>query len=308
MPQQTNLILNIKFNQKNVLQVCCLKFMNSKEIIKKQLVKSGICNGDTLLVRAALRSLNIEKKSDFLEVLLEVIGPEGTLIGLSFSDSFFFPFISRATFTRESKTDSGGFSNMMLSHPKSYRSMHPTNSYVAIGKNAKYILGKHNENSKCYTPISKLLKLNGKMLLVGCIHSSPGFTTIHYAQEVLGLTEKSFLKNLKGIQYKDGNFIRKFLKKDYGGCSKGFNKFYSLYMNEGVLKQLKVGDATSLIIDANEAYKCELEVLKKRPLYLLCDDPLCLSCRATWKNNKKDILPFLINLFLNSFFKVKYQR
>ena len=277
--------------------------MNNKEIIKEQLVKTGICNGDTLLVTAALRSINIEKKSDFLEVLLEVLGPEGTLIGLSFNDYFFFPFISRATFTRESKSNTGGFSNMMLSHPKSYRSMHPTNSYVAIGKNAKYVLEEHNENSKCYTPISKLLKLNGKMLLVGCIDSSPGFTTIHYAQEVLGLTEKSFLKNLKGIQYKDGNTIKKFLRKDYGGCSKGFNKFYSLYMNEGVLEQLKVGGAPSLIIDANEAYKCELEVLKTRPLYLLCDDPLCLSCRATWKNNKKDIIPFFINLFLKKFFK-----
>ena len=120
---------------------------------------------------------------------------------------------------------------------------------------------------------------------------------------VLGLTEKSFLKNLKGIQYKDGNTIKKFLRKDYGGCSKGFNKFYSMYMNEGILEQLKVGGASSLIIDANEAYKCDLEVLKTRPLYLLCDDPLCLSCRATWKNNKKDIIPFFINLFLKKFFK-----
>jgi len=277
--------------------------MNNKEIIKDQLVKTGICNGDTLLVTAALRSINLEKKSDFLEVLLEVLGPEGTLIGLSFNDHFFFPFISRAIFTKESKTNTGGFGNMMLAHPKSYRSMHPTNSYVAIGKNAKYVLEDHNENSKCYTPISKLLKLNGKMLIVGCIDSCPGFTTIHYAQEVLGLTEKSFLKNLKGIQYKDGNTIKNFLRKDYGGCSKGFNKFYSIYMNEGILEQLKVGGASSLIIDANEAYKCDLKVLKTRPLYLLCDDPLCLSCRVTWKNNKKDIIPFFINLFLKKFFK-----
>lgn len=280
--------------------------MNSKELIKEQLVKSGIGKGDTLLVRAALRSINAEKKSDFLEGLLEVLGPEGTLIGLSFSDSYLFLFISKGTFTRESTTDSGGFSKAMLSHPESYRSMHPTNSYVAIGENAKYILGEHNENSKCYTPISKLLELDGKMLLVGCIDSSPGFTTIHYAQEVLGLTEKSFFKNLKGIQYKDGNTIKKFLRKDYGGCSRGFNKFYSLYMNEGVLEQLKVGDASSLIIDANEAYRLELEALKARPHYLLCDEPLCFSCRATWKNNKKDIIPFWINLFLKRFFKIKF--
>ena len=68
--------------------------MNSKELIKEQLVKSGIGKGDTLLVRAALRSINTEKKSDFLEGLLEVLGPEGRLIGLSFSDSYLFLFIS----------------------------------------------------------------------------------------------------------------------------------------------------------------------------------------------------------------------
>ena len=193
----------------------------------------------------------------------------------------------------------------MLSHPESYRSTHPTNSYVAIGENAKYILGEHNENSKCYTPISKLLELDGKMLLVGCVDSSPGFTTIHYAQEVLGLTEKSFLKNLKGIQYKDRNTIKKFLRKDYGGCSRGFKKFYSLYMKKRILERLKVGDAPSLIIDANKAYELELETLRERPNYLLCDEPLCFSCRSTWKNNKKDIIPYWISRFLNEFFKIK---
>ena len=282
--------------------------MNNKNFIKEQLIKSGIKKGDTLLVRAALRSINMVKKSDFLEGLLEILGSEGTLMGLSFSDSYLFPFISKSTFTKESATNSGGFSNAMLSHTKSHRSLHPTNSYVAIGRNAEYILEGHNESSKCYTPISKLLELNGKMLLVGCIDSSPGFTTVHYAQEVLGLTEKSFLKNLKGVQYKDGDIKRNFFRKDYGGCSKGFNKFYSLYMNEGLLEQFKVGDASSLIIDANNAYELELKTLKMMPHYLLCNNPLCLSCRTTWKNNIKDIVPFWVKLFLKKIFKVKYQK
>ena len=39
--------------------------MNNKDIIKAQLIGSGIKKGDTLLVRAALRSINMREKSDF---------------------------------------------------------------------------------------------------------------------------------------------------------------------------------------------------------------------------------------------------
>ena len=66
--------------------------MNNKDFIKQQLIRAGVQRGDTLLVRAGLRSINMEKKSDFLEALLEVLGYEGTLMGLSFSKSHFFPF------------------------------------------------------------------------------------------------------------------------------------------------------------------------------------------------------------------------
>ena len=76
-------------------------------------------------------------------------------------------------------------------------------------------------------------------------------------------------------------------------------------MNEGLLKQFKVGDAPSLIIDANKAYELELKTLKMKPHYLLCNDPLCLSCRTTWKNNIKDIVPFWVKFFLKKIFKVK---
>ena len=278
--------------------------MNNKEFIKQQLIQAGLQNGDTLLVRAGLRSINMEKKSDFLEGLLEVLGSKGTLMGLSFSNSYFFPFTSKEIFTKDSTTSSGGFSKAMLSHPESFRSLHPTNSYVAIGENAEYIIKGHNENSKCYTPISKLIELRGKMLLAGCIESSPGFTTIHYAQEVLGLTEKSFLKNLKGIKYKKEDIIKTFLRKDYGGCSNGFKKFYSLYLDKGLLHQFKVGDAASIMIDANKAYELELKILKTKPHYLLCDNHICFSCRATWKNNKKDIIPYCINLFLKKIIRI----
>lgn len=45
-----------------------------------------------------------------------------------------------------------------------------------------------------YDPIKKLIELNAKMIIFGIIDESPGFfTTVHYAQQELGLTKQSFL-------------------------------------------------------------------------------------------------------------------
>lgn len=87
----------------------------------------------------------------------------------------------------------------MLSHPKAFRSKHPTNSYVAIGKNAKYIFGNHDENSGSYEPIRKIVELEGKMILIGCVESSPGFTTTHLAEVDLGLHKRIIFPNLWSI-------------------------------------------------------------------------------------------------------------
>jgi len=260
----------------------------------------GVEKGDVVLVRASLKKIGfsgVRAGEIIINSLLDIVGEEGTVIGLSFTKNFFLPIIDKKyIFNSETPPNTGGFAAAMLEHPRSVRSMHPTNSYVAIGKAAHDILDEHDESSTCFSPIETIVDMDGKMILVGCVFASPGFTTVHLAQEKLGLSSRSLLKGLVGVYYQNNTEVKLFKRRDFGGCSRGFYKFYSHYLMNEKLKCGNVGGAYSICMKAKDAFKIEYDLIKADNKYPLCDDPYCLDCRATWWYNKKDILGYLLRI------------
>lgn len=266
--------------------------MFSIEKLKSDLERLGVKSGDTLLVRADLGSigkLTTKNRKDYIQFLLDTVGTEGTIIGLSFTKGFFIKKDTKNIFQDSSKSYTGSFANLMLKHTDSIRSTHPTNSYVGIGKNAKYILENHNEHSGAYDPISKIIELNGKMILIGCAGRSPGFTTTHLAEVDLELHKKIIWPTLNGGLYYKEDQVHVFKRKDLGSCSSTFFKFYGFYIKEEVLEQGYIGNAYSLLIDAQKAYDIDYMTLKNNPKITICDDKSCMLCRARRWDNLKDL-------------------
>lgn len=271
--------------------------MYSIEKLKSDLKNLGITKGDSILVRAdlsAIGKLETKKREDYINFILEAVGEEGTIVGLSFTSGFFIKKNKNIIFDGTNKSYTGAFANTMLKHPKAIRSTHPTNSYVAIGKNAQYILEKHNETSGAYEPIRKIVELNGKMILIGCVESSPGFTTTHLAEVDLGLHKRIIFPTLNGAYYKKNDEINLFKRKDLGSCSSTFYKFYGHYIKNELLQQGYVGNAYSVLIDAKKAFDIDFKILKDNPKVTLCDNPNCMLCRARRWDNLKDMPIFLI--------------
>ncbi|MBE0492572.1 MAG: AAC(3) family N-acetyltransferase [Sulfurospirillum sp.] len=280
------------------------------EKLKRDLETIGIKKGDTLLVRAdlgAIGKLETRKREDYISFMLDAVGDEGTIIGLSFTGGFSIKKNKNNFFDGKNKSYTGAFANTMLSHPKAIRSAHPTNSYVAIGKNAKYILENHDENSGAYEPIRKIVELGGKMILIGCVESSPGFTTTHLAEVDLGLHKRIIFPTLNGAYYKKNNEIKLFKRKDLGSCSSTFYRFYGHYVKNELLKQGYVGNAYSILIDAKKAFDLDLKILQKNPKITLCDNPRCMLCRARRWDNLKDMpiyfIKYIIPRILRKVFK-----
>lgn len=261
-----------------------------------QLTELGLQEGDVVLVRAAMDKVGRTSPRDkqlLAKCILKVIGDKGTLVGLSFTDSSLFGIGAKEPekiFTKESKSNAGAFSNSLINMEHAYRSTHPTNSFVAIGNYAEYLVTDHVPTSLSYTPMKKLIELDAKMLLIGCIENSPGFTTVHFVQEELGLTRKSLFSYLTHAFYLDNGVIKRFVRRDLGGCSKGFSKFYSYYdeVNQG-----KIGNADSMLIRCRHAYSVESRLIKADPTIALCDNEACLSCRCSWLYNLKDIPKYI---------------
>jgi len=192
----------------------------------------GIEHGDTILIRAAIRSVGCINNGPrkVLNALLDAVGDEGTIVSLSFTGSSFIRKpLQQNAFTRMTPTKSGAFPQTMLTHPKSFRSKHPMCSYVAIGKNAEFITIDHGPESPAYEPVRKVMELKGKMILIGCVSSSPGFTTTHVAEYDLGLMSRIIFPWLNSVYYLDGQGQYKlFRRRDVGTCSKSIFKILHL--------------------------------------------------------------------------------
>jgi len=286
--------------------------MYSIEKLKNDLEKLGVQKGDTLLVRADLGEigkLETKKREDYINFMLEAVGEDGTIVGLSFTQGFFIkPNKNTQIFDGTNKSYTGAFANTMLKHPKAIRSKHPTNSYVAIGKQAEYITKNHNENSGAYEPIRKIMELNGKMILIGCVYSSPGFTTSHLVEVDLGLHKRVIFPTLNRVYYKKDSEIKLFKRKDIGGCSSTFYNMYEKYTYNEILIQGYIGNAYSLIVDAKKAYELDYKAFKENPKISLCKNPSCQLCRARRWDNLKDMPIYVVKYIFPKIFKKIFKK
>jgi len=255
----------------------------TKEKIVADLQQLGISKGDIVMVRAALSSIGRIKRQDILEALLEAIGPDGTLISLAFTSGV-RPWLVRTTppFTTNTVSYAGALPNMMLEHACAKRSTHPQTSFVAIGRDADSLLDGHDPRAPAYDPVRKLIELKGKMLLIGCAATSPGFTTTHVAERDIGMGWRilpSWLFCQSRYIDTDGQ-VKIFKRHDGGFCSNSYWKFYSAYVKHALLRSGYVGQAYSLLAPAAECYMVERGLLEKHPHINVCDDPLCFTCNV----------------------------
>jgi aminoglycoside N3'-acetyltransferase len=272
----------------------------SKEALIEDFRAIGIHPGDVILVRANLAAVGriLGGAETFINALLGAVGTEGTIISLAFtsaSGSFITKPKIQDAFNLKKKSYAGALPNAMISRVDALRSKHPMCSYVAIGKYAAEIIAGHDEKSKAYEPVRKIIELNGKNLLIGCVESSPGFTTAHLAEADLGmLTKLPIFKWFTAVHYenKDGTYSL-YRRTDPGLCSNSFYKFYALYVKKGILRAWFIGNAYSIIVPSKASYDVEYETLKKNRKFNICESKYCFTCNANrW--DRLHHLPFFI--------------
>ena len=256
----------------------------SAEEISLNLERLGVSEGDTVLVRCDIGSIGkMEGGSQliFLKLLLEKIGETGTLVVPAFTESVWWNQELPAPFKRLTFSYAGTLANALIRHPDAIRSHHPTHSFIAVGADATFYMADHSPATACFFPLYKMMNKQAKMLLIGCVDSSPGFSTVHLAQFELGLSRKHLTRLLLKSSYIDSEGVVQIYRPiESPGCSLGFSKFYKDYVVAGLLKTAKIGKAYSLSMDMTEAFEIELDILEKNPKYALCENPSCLSCRV----------------------------
>ena len=180
--------------------------MRSRKIVLKEDLKSGfqelgLRERDNVIVHTSLRSLGFVcgGAQTVIEALLEVVGKNGTVVMPTQSWKNLDPEVGvhwqepqewwqaiRDNWPAYDKditpTNSmGAVAEMFRKWPGTERSDHPARSFAANGKNAEYIIQDHDLSDIFgeESPVGKLYKLNGKILLIGTSYDKN--TSLHLA-------------------------------------------------------------------------------------------------------------------------------
>lgn len=178
------------------------------------------------------------------------------------------------------KTNSGSLGRLVSDMPEAVVSRHPTHAFAGYGERVAQVLTRHTAESPCFLPIKELAEqFDYSMLLLGCVDESPGFSTVHVAQNMLGLSQRHLIRYLLRWDVVDRERVYSKVAPEAPGCSASFGKFYPHYQQDNnFIKGEWDGVSWIFIPSALKALQLELSVLRERPRFVRCEQSFCPTC------------------------------
>jgi len=258
---------------------------NTVKSINNDLQKLGLTKGDTVIVHSAMSKIGwiAGGPETVIDALMEVLTPQGNLImptmttGNTNPENWqnppvpqdWWPII-RAEMSpyRPKITPTRGMGKIpetFRNYPGVYRSLHPTCSFAAWGKNAKEIVKQHpiDETFGEKSPLGKIRKLNAKILLLGVTHENN--TSLHFAEWLAKLpnhpieTQGSALLVNGKREWITWNEIM-YDSDDFAICGDAYEQSINY-------KRGKIGVAESRLINMSNIIDFAIEWLRKNRRY-----------------------------------------
>ena len=251
----------------------------TKTTIERELRRLGVQRGDKLFVHSSLCSMGhmVGDGDTVIDAILEVIGPEGTLMVPTFTPNCALFDVLRTP----SKT--GLITETLRHRPEAVRSWHPTHSVAAIGRAAEELTRDHLQFRALGkgSPVDRLTNRGGYVLLLGVGHNRN--STVHIGEawaEVGYIDVKPYSHAISEavIIAPDDQRIRTRLFRQ-PGCARGFVKLEPYLRERGAIRDSRIGDAPVQLMRAQDIIDAVVEVVKDKPDALLCERPECEHCR-----------------------------
>jgi len=249
-----------------------------KSQLKADLKRIGITKGDHVSVALSFKKVGFVKDGPdaLIDSLLEVIGPEGTLMMNTFTQSFPLTEIKRDYVFDPLSTVpyTGLVPKTLMKRKDAIRSRHPTCSVVALGRLSKYITDGHDEHSQPFLPYVKLAQVGGKHLCIGIDDRLVGLR--HEAQRRASLF---IVPTFMGVLYKNLQGLVNVFVWQSPPCNTRLPELVTELERKGIVRRGKIGNAQSIVGNVNELIETMSAMLKKDPTLNLCYDFSCLRCR-----------------------------
>lgn len=224
----------------------------------------------TKIIRAVKRSHGLLRYLSSYMEFSEIFCPHFSSVRWAFQDKSSF----------EKSITSGSLSRLLLKEKGVFTSPHPSHSFVGIGTRVNEVLAKHTYAKNCFYPISELAhKYDFSMLLIGCLDTSPGFSTVHSSQYTLGLSQKHLLRFFQKWDYQANERYLSTIPPESPGCSKNFDRFYNSYRStNNLISGNWDGVHWIYVPSARNALIAEQKILEVNSRYSCCNRPGCISC------------------------------
>ena len=277
----------------------------NKQQLKDQLKSMGLKGDETILIHSSMKSIGeVDGGADtVLDAWMEyfkdglLLLPTHTWKTVNADNPVYNP--------QTTPSCVGLLTNMFMKRDGVIRSLHPTHSMAGYGKNAaEYLAGEEYNNTPC-TPggcYDRLKEVGGKVLLVGVGHERN--TYIHSVEEVLNvpnrlsdmpmelvieLQEESnnsgklppYNRDEGWKKHTDNKLCRKvYVRKHYNAkqphISEDFVKLNQIFLDSGVVRKVKFGDADSLLCDAKGMFNIVRQVIAPDPECIVTKDTLSM--------------------------------
>jgi aminoglycoside 3-N-acetyltransferase len=250
-----------------------------KGLTKGQLLadlrKIGIKEGDSLLVHSSLSKIGyIEGGAKALiDALFDAIGPAGTLLMPAFTakgrNKDYLE--ENPTFDlRNSPSQMGVITEYFRRMDGVCRSFHPTDSICAKGPLAEYYTNTHygqltpyNE----YSPFRKLCEKGGKILMLGTTLNG-ACTNLHTLEDALDFEYPVYGPKIFEVQMVDGegkfSSVKTKVHNPEFSAKRNCDALKPMFEKEGVLVNGCIGEAKSMLIDANRLLECMIKNYKEK--------------------------------------------
>lgn len=241
----------------------------------------GVGRGDHVVVHSSLRSIGrvAGGAEAVLELLIDVLGPSGTLVLPTFN---YRPNDDGEVDLRVTPGQTGAISEAGRRRADARRSDHPTHSLVGIGRLAPELTAGHLVGRAMGpdSPLGRLARHGGKVLLLGVGHTSN--TMLHVAEEVARVPKPDPPQARQAVTVTtlEGRALRHTLDSS-PSCSMAFGTAERVLRQAGVVTDGRIGGALCQLMPAAEVLRVIGGLLREQPDALLCGWSGCHPCHAT---------------------------
>ena len=247
----------------------------TEAMIVTALHHNGIKTGDTVMLHSSLSKIGYVENgaNTLINALLQTIGAEGTLMMPAFpAVGYNYDYLKTNPVFDIKQTPSkmGIVTETFRKQTHVLRSLHPTDSVTAMGKQAQYLVKDHFGQLTPYnanSPFYRLCGLKGKILMLGVDLNS--LTNLHTIEDAVNDFEYPvYHKTLFTTALIDETGKRVSMQ------TKVHDPFYSKkrrcndlmphFEKAGFLKHFKIGQANCMLINADKMHEWMVENYKTK--------------------------------------------